>query len=149
MNIKKLQLEQLTEVLLHIQVPSRPRTGWIHAIRTTLGMTTRQLAERLGSAQSTIVALEKSEADERITLHSLRRAAEALDCELQYVLVPRQPLKNRVEQRAELIANKVVSSVTHTMRLEDQAPSAAYTSRVTQEEKERALAGRWGRLWER
>ena len=149
MNIKKLQLEQLSEALRHVVVPSRPRTGWIQAIRTTLGMTTRQLGERLGVAQSTVVALEKSEATDRISLHSLRRAAEALDCELHYVLVPRQSLKERVEQRAEYVAHKAVSNVTHTMRLEDQEPSAAYTSRVTQEEKEKALAGRWGRLWER
>lgn len=149
MDIKKLQLEQLTEALRDVRVPSRPRTGWVQAIRTTLGMTTRQLAQRLGIAQSTVVALEKSEADERITLHSLRRAAEALDCELHYVLVPRQSLKDRVEQRAEYVAHKAVSNVTHTMHLEDQAPSSAHTTRVTKEEKEKALAGRWGRLWER
>ncbi len=149
MDIKKLQLEQLSEALTDVRVPSRPRTGWVQAIRATLGMTTRQLAERLGVGQSTVVALEKSEADERITLHSLRRAAEALDCELHYVLIPRQSLKDRVEQRAEHVALKAVNNVTHTMRLEDQAPSSAYTTRMAQEEKEKALAGRWGRLWER
>jgi len=148
MDFKKLRLEQLDEALKPVRVPPRPRTGWIHTIRTSLGMTTRQLAERLGVAQSTVVALEKSEADERITLHSLRRAAEALDCELHYVLVPRQSLKNRVEQRAEHVADQAIKNVAHMMRLEDQTPSSARTAKMIKEEKEKILVGRWGKLWE-
>jgi predicted DNA-binding mobile mystery protein A len=112
-------------------------------------MTTRQLAERLGVGQSTVVALEKSEANERITLQSLRRAAEALDCELHYVLVPRQSLKKQVEQRAESVAKKTVNNVMHTMSLEDQEPSSARATKMTKEAKENALAGRWSRLWDR
>lgn len=112
-------------------------------------MTTRQLAERLGVGQSTAVALEKSEANDRITLQSLRRAAEALDCELHYVLVPRRPLTELVEQRAGYIAKKAVSSVMHTMSLEDQTPSSERAKKMTQTEIENALAGRWSRLWER
>jgi hypothetical protein len=56
---------------------------------------------------------------ERVTLQSLRRAAEALDCELHYVLVPRQPLEELVEQRAKGIAEKAVNNVMHTISLED------------------------------
>ncbi|WP_455285535.1 mobile mystery protein A [Cupriavidus necator] len=149
MDFKRLQLEQLSATLKVARVPHRPRTGWIHAIRTTLGMTTRQLAERLGVGQSTAVALEKSEANERITLQSLRRAAEALDCELHYVLVPRRPLTELVEQRAGYVAKKAVSNVMHTMSLEDQTPSSARAKKMTQTEIENALAGRWSRLWER
>jgi predicted DNA-binding mobile mystery protein A len=112
-------------------------------------MTTRQLAERLGVGQSTVVALEKSEANDRITLQSLRRAAEALDCELHYVLVPRQPLEELVEQRAEYIAEKAVNNVMHTMSLEDQTPSPERAHKMKKNEKENALGGRWSRLWER
>ena len=34
-------------------------------------------------------SFEKAEAEDRITLASLRRTAEAMDCELIYALVPR------------------------------------------------------------
>jgi predicted DNA-binding mobile mystery protein A len=149
MDFKRLQLEQLSETLKGVRVPYPPRTGWIRAIRTTLGMTTRQLAERLGVGQSTAVALEKSEANERITLHSLRRAAEALDCELHYVLVPRRPLTDVVEQRAGDVAKQAVGNVMHTMSLEEQSPSSQRARRMAAKEIENALAGRWSRLWEK
>ena len=149
MDFKVLRLEQLTDTLKGVRVPHRPPTGWIRAIRTTLGMTTRQLAERLGVGQSTALALEKSEADDRITLHSLRRAAEALDCELHYVLVPRRPLTETVEQRAKEAASQTVGSVLHTMRLEDQSLSDDHTRRMAAKEAENALTGRWSKLWER
>lgn len=149
MDVKRLQLEQLSDTLKGVGGPQRPRTGWIRAIRTALGMTTRQLAERLGVGQSTVVALENSEAHERITLHSLRRAAEALECELHYVLVPRRPLTDIVEQRAVDLARQAVGSVMHTMSLEDQSPSSQRARRMAAAEIDNALNGRWSRLWEK
>lgn len=149
MDIKKLQLEQLSESLHEVQTPSRPGAGWIQVIRKTLGMTTRQLAERLGVAQSTVVAMEQSESDGRITLNSLQRAAEALDCELRYVLVPRQELQKKVEQQATLVAKKNIAKVAHTMRLEAQEPSDKFQNKLLHDEKLKIMQGRWGKLWER
>lgn len=149
MDIKELQLSQLSRVLRHVRNPHRPTVGWIHTIRKTLGMTTRQLAERLGVAQSTVVALEKSEADGKITLNSLQRVAEALDCELQYVLVPRQDLKDKVRKQATSVAIKNVENVVHTMSLEAQEPSRKFKDKVLKEEELKILQGRWGKLWAR
>ncbi|HZZ37352.1 MAG TPA: helix-turn-helix domain-containing protein, partial [Caulobacteraceae bacterium] len=53
----------------------RPPKGWLRAVRDALGMTTKQLARRLGVSQPRVVALEKGEVDESVTLTSLRRAA--------------------------------------------------------------------------
>ena len=39
----------------------RPPRGWIRAIRQALGMTTGQLAQRMGVKQPRVVELEKSE----------------------------------------------------------------------------------------
>src|SRR5512140_2671138 len=60
----------------------RPERGWIRAIREAVGMTTGQFAKRLGVAQPRVAALERAEANEAVTLKSLRQAAEALDCML-------------------------------------------------------------------
>jgi transcriptional regulator with XRE-family HTH domain len=49
-----------------------------------------EFAERLGVSRREIFRLEKSEEEARIQLGTLRRAAEALDCELIYALTPRQ-----------------------------------------------------------
>lgn len=149
MDIKKLQLRQLSNALNRVQTPSRPPVGWIQVIRKTVGMTTRQLAERMGVAQSTIVAMEQSEVDGKITLNSLQRAAEALDCELRYVLVPRQELQTKVEQQAALVAKKNISRVAHTMSLEAQEPSDKFKNKLVQDEKVKIMQGRWGKIWER
>ena len=69
----------------------RPGRGWIKAIREALGMTTGQYAKRLGVSQPRVAALERAEADGVVTLKSLRQAAEALDCDFVYALVPRKP----------------------------------------------------------
>lgn len=92
MDIQKLRITHVERNLSHVSVPIRPANGWIQAIRTSLGMTSRQLAARIECSQSTLAALEKSEAEDRITLQSLRKVADALDCDLQYVLVPRSSL---------------------------------------------------------
>ncbi len=98
----------------------RPRGGWIRAIREALGMTAAQLARRIGVAQPTLTKLEQSEANERIQLDSLRRAAAALDCELVYALVPRRPLQELVDTRRRLVVGREYARSAHSMALEDQ-----------------------------
>jgi|ERR1700722_143799 predicted DNA-binding mobile mystery protein A len=107
------------------QVGPRPAQGWIRAIRTALGMSTKEMAQRMGVTQSRISQLEHAEADDSIRLDTLRRAAEALGCELHYVFVPAAPLEDAVRQQARTKAQALVGAVTHTMRLEDQEPDAS------------------------
>ncbi len=148
MDIQRLRLTQVERAVSQTTVPARPLSGWIQAIRSALGMTTRQLATRVGLSQSTLATLEKSEADDRITLRSLRKVADALDCDLQYVLVPREPLTGRVEKRAEAIALERVARILHTMRLEDQAPTDQVDSRQVSKVQEKLLDANWKHLWE-
>lgn len=148
MDIQQLRLSQVERAVKQASVPPRPSVGWIQTIRTALGMTTRQLAARIGVTQSTLAELEKSEAADKITLHSLRRAADAMDCDLQYVLVPRNSLKKRVENQAEAIAHRRVSRVFHTMRLEDQAPTEKVDKKEVSKMQASLLAKNWKRLWE-
>ena len=60
------------------KLPARPARGWVAAIRSALGMTTRQLAARLRIRQPSLLAIEKSEVAGTVSLNTLRRAAEAL-----------------------------------------------------------------------
>jgi predicted DNA-binding mobile mystery protein A len=83
-------------------------------------MTSTQLGRRLGVRQPTVLGYEKAEASKSITLDSLERAANALDCHLVYALVPREPLESLVAERARKIAAKRMRSVTHSMALEGQ-----------------------------
>jgi len=97
-----------------------PVRGWIKALREALGMSTAQLAKRLGIRQPSLVALEQSEAKATIELATLRRVAEALDCTLVYALVPNKPLETTVRDRARAFARRRRGPVEHSMLLEDQ-----------------------------
>ena len=114
------QLDKRLNTLRNASV-ARPLRGWIKAIREALGMTTAQLARRIGVSQSRAVDIEKAEVTGSITLDSLERAARALDCELVYTLLPRKPLEEMVAERAVALAVDSVKATLHTMALEDQS----------------------------
>ena len=101
-----------------------PVRGWIKAVREALGMSTAQLAKRLGVKQPSVIALQQSEAKGTIELATLRRVAEALDCTLVYALVPNQPLEAIVRDRARTFARRRLEPVEHSMLLEDQQVTA-------------------------
>lgn len=113
----------LDEELGAVQVPSRPAAGWLRAIREALGMSTTDLARRLGMSAQGVSDLERSEAEEGIRLTSLRKVADALDCDLLYVLVPRHPggLQRQVTGQALRVARAELAPVRHTMALEAQS----------------------------
>jgi predicted DNA-binding mobile mystery protein A len=70
----------------------RPLAGWIKPIRSALCMTKKQFSERMGVHLSRVSKIEKAEIDDSITVKSMRRAAEALNCEFVYAIVPRSTL---------------------------------------------------------
>ncbi|MSX94645.1 MAG: helix-turn-helix domain-containing protein, partial [Actinobacteria bacterium] len=63
-----------------------PRMGWIRAIRDALGLSTRQLADRLDVSGPAVTGLEASERAGTIQLDTLRRVAAAMECEVVYAL---------------------------------------------------------------
>ena len=127
---------------------ARPPRGWIKAIREALGLTTRQLAGRIGVGQSRAVDIEKAETTGAITLDSLRRAARALDCELVYALVPRKPLETMVEERATALAKRRISTARHTMALEDQSLEEEDEREQIKQLARQLMEKSGSRLWE-
>lgn len=78
------------------------------------------MAGRIGIRPASLSDLEKNEAKGAITLATLRRAAEVLDCTLVYALVPNQSLQAMVEEAATSAAQKQLAASFHTMELEGQ-----------------------------
>jgi predicted DNA-binding mobile mystery protein A len=74
----------------------------------------------LNISQPSVTALEQSEAKGSISLASLRRVAEALDCTLVYALVPNKPLDAMVRDRARDFLRRRREPIEHSMALEDQ-----------------------------
>ena len=112
-----------------------------------MGMTTRQLANYVGVTQAAVVDTERTEAKSDITLATLQRYAATLDCELVYALVPKRPLQEIVEDRAERIARNEVSRVRHSMALENQLTNSEDAERQVAELRAKLLEGKRSRLW--
>ena len=118
----------------------------MRAIRDALGMTGVQMAARLKVRPQTVDALEKSEVSGSIQINSLRRAAEALECTLVYVLVPKRSLEEIVNERARKIAMRDIERVAHTMKLEAQETGDASTEKRIEAYIRSILEGRV--LWD-
>lgn len=63
--------------------------GWLKTVRLAVGTPVAEVAGRIGVAESGIYRWEQQERRGAIELKTLRRAAEALGCELVYGLAPR------------------------------------------------------------
>lgn len=104
-------------------IPIRPTKGWLYTIRNALGMTASQLGQRLNVAQSSITELEKSEQKNSISIKTLERVADALGCDVKYVLVPRKPLTEMVMEQGRKFYTAQLEATRRTMALEDQLPN--------------------------
>ena len=124
-----------------------PRGGWLRAIREALGMSTAQIAGRLGVAQQSIVKFERNEAAGKITLQSLERVAKALGCRVTYAVVPEKPLAEIRRERALALADSLIIPVAHSMKLEAQGVSDKETRRQRKELADELLRGSPRKLW--
>jgi len=124
MNKQKLQIEQLERKLSDFKTAQKvvpPPTGWLKAIRVSLGMSLQQLADKLSITKQSVQQIEKREKEGNITLKSLREAANALDMQLVYALVPKDgSIENLIDRKARELATQIVSRTSNTMKLENQ-----------------------------
>ena len=111
-------------------------------------MTAAQLAKRLGVAQPTVAKLERSEEAETISLKSLRKMAEAMDCTLVYAFVPHESLEATLIQQAERQAAKRIGRIEHSMQLEAQGRDATEVERERQELAQEMIRTLSRDLWE-
>jgi predicted DNA-binding mobile mystery protein A len=122
---RDLRLNQLTQTLIPFEVaqlPVRPSRGWLRSIREALGLTLEQVGRSMDRARQDVLAFERAEAEDRITLHSLKRVAEAMGCQVVYAVVPKSgTLKELAEKPARAEAAKRILAVEHSMALEAQA----------------------------
>lgn len=98
-----------------------PPTGWLKAVRVSLGMSLQQLADKLSITKQSVQEIELREKEGTITLKSLRETANALDMQLVYGLVPKDgSIEKLIDRKARELATRIVSRTSNTMKLEDQ-----------------------------
>jgi predicted DNA-binding mobile mystery protein A len=140
-DFRDLRLSQLARTLNTFgaaKQEARPQRGWLRAIREGLGLTLENVGKKLGQSRQRIQEFEEAEAKDRITLHSLRRVAAAMDCQLVYAIVPKSgTITELAERRARAEATEDVLDVEHTMALENQA--TGNVEELIEEETKRRL----------
>jgi predicted DNA-binding mobile mystery protein A len=136
----RLILEQISARLkpfYEVSGVQPPRTGWINAIRTGLGMSLAQLGKRAKKTAQGVRALEQREKTGAITLQSLKEIAEAIDMQLVYAIIPKgETLRQMVDRTAEKKAREIVNRTNSTMNLENQGVGQERLEMTVLEKKE-------------
>ena len=115
--------ERIGPLLVAQKAALRPVKGWLRTVRSAVGLTQGYVAKRLHIQRQALAHLEKSEERGSISIRSLERAANAMDCDLVYFIVPRS---SSAKSFAELAQQKDpglrhLRASEHSMALEDQA----------------------------
>lgn len=99
-------------------------------------MSQAELALRLGVCPSRVSQMERAELEGPLRLGTLRNAAEAMNCELHYVLVPCMPLETMVRHQAEFQARIQVAKEQDAIT-RNRARNDEDINRVTNDELEK------------
>ncbi len=137
--VNKLTLEQIDKKIKQISSLSKlplPAEGWIYNIRQALGISLKQLGNKMHITPAGVKEMEKRESNDSITIKSLKDFAASLDLKFVYGFIPIDgSLEKMIEKRALEIAQQIVLKTSHTMALEDQQNN---TARIKKAIKDRA-----------
>lgn len=123
--LRRDQLDKFFQANRDSLKSDRPKKGWIREIRESLGMSMEALGKRMGVIKQRIERMERDEADSKVTIESMEKVAEALDCEFVYFLVPKQTLTGTMTEEAIRVADNEISALNKTMTLEKQRVASA------------------------
>ena len=79
------------------------RHDWIRSMRRSQGLRGRELAKRMSVSPARVSIMERAEMEGSVTLKMMKKAANALDCEFVYLLVPKSYVPSK---RASDIGSK-------------------------------------------
>ena len=125
-----------------------PNSGWIRELRKFLGISAKALAHLVGVDPSTILRFEQSEKNRSITLKTLDKLADAMNCDVAYILIPRKPISNILFDRAMRVAQKDIMRIDRTMSLEDQKIPTREQQQQIKDLAEQLIANGDKRIWE-
>jgi predicted DNA-binding mobile mystery protein A len=128
------QVEKRIQELMLLDSIVIPHEGWIYSIRNALGMTLRQLGNRLNITAQSAKEIEEREKNGTVSLAVLRQVGVALDMKLVYGFIPKAgSLEKMIENRAKEIAEEIVRRTSASMVLEDQGNTETRLRKAIQE----------------
>lgn len=150
---RRLEISRLDDYFEELRNDDRlphaaPAKGWINTIRKALGMSAAQLAKRLAVTRAAVYKLEEREASRSITLKQLDKAANEIDCDVIYTLIPRTSLEAAIRSQSEAKAAAQLRQANRSMSLEAEGVKgkAFATAVASATSYTEALVDR--RLWE-
>jgi len=150
--IKNLEYQQISDKIDNFATLARiniPSVGWIKAIRTVLGISLEQLGNKLGMTKQGIKSIEVREKDGSITIKSLQDVGRVLDMKFVYGFVPLDgSLEALIDRKARVLAEKIVSRSSQTMKLEDQENSNERLQKAIDERVVQIKNEMPGSLWD-
>jgi predicted DNA-binding mobile mystery protein A len=149
---RKLQIEQLDrrfKAVKGLTALAVPADGWIKTTRDALGMSLKQLGAKMAITAQSVKEIEQREKNKNITLRTLNEAAEALNLKLVYGLLPKgKDLTAMINERAEVVAKKIVLRTAKTMQLENQTNSATRLKKAIKNRAEEIKNNQPRYLWD-
>lgn len=131
--VNSLELEQLKKRFIHLRkfaAGTKARTGWIYLTRQALMLSLAQLAKLAKLSTATVQQMELREQKKTITLESMHKLADAMNCEFVYAFVLKQELGTFLKSKALEKASRVVQNADVHMTLEDQRVKGNLKSRI-------------------
>jgi predicted DNA-binding mobile mystery protein A len=148
LNTQREQLDRKMEFLRESGLLNIESGNWIRNIRHILGMKLHHLADLMGIYKGGVNRLEKREAAGAITIYSLRKVADKMDCDLVYAFVPRTSFNTLLKKKAYEKAERMIDAVTATMALEDQPISDEERSAQIKDLAEGLIRNTDKRIWD-
>ena len=114
------ELDEMLLVFRAARIAAGERNGWLRAVRQVTNIPVKEVARRMGVRKTEVYRLEKSEIESKIILGTLRRAAEALDCDLVYALAPRKGTLEELAAEQKAAREKEREAALEKVRTEEK-----------------------------
>lgn len=111
-----------------------PSSGWVHAIRLSLGMSLKQLGRKMNITAQSVKEIEEREKAGTISVNVLKQFGSSLNMKFIYGFFPEGgSLTKMIEQRALEMAKEIVMRTSVNMSLEEQKNTERRLRKAIQE----------------
>lgn len=143
-----LKISQLDSKLKKFHDFEIPENGWINKIRNTLDITFAYIATKLKTSPQVIKKFEQNEIDGSITLNTLKKVADAMECSLVYAFIPKEKsFESLVDKKADKISEYISSGISNSMNLEHQKLNKSALAKHKKQMKNDLLKNNLKNLW--
>lgn len=146
---KRHYQDKVNKAAKALEFTIRPKEGWIRTTRKALGMSAAQLARRLGNTRALISNTEKAELEGGVTLKTMKRMAEGMNCHFVYAIVPEESVEKAVHDQIQKFIKKIQNESGKHMALENQEVLNSYVENAADELKSNIQDRLKSIIWEK